>query len=187
MAARDPAGRRPAAADRRREPGAPATSPAAPVDVASFLYPTPRQAPPIELTDQDARAFSLTSFRGEPTMVFFGYTHCPDVCPATIGTMGLAMSAFGPGLHAVFVTVDPERDTTTWLKEYVRFLPAGFVALTGTAGQIRATADAWGVRYARVEGATPDTTRCRTPPTSTSSTPTGCSAGTSRSAPRRRR
>ncbi|HEY6014489.1 MAG TPA: SCO family protein, partial [Candidatus Limnocylindrales bacterium] len=129
---------------------------ATPVDVAAFLYPTPRPAPSIELTDQDGRPFSLTSFRGEPTMVFFGYTHCPDVCPATIGTMGLAMSAFGPGLHAVFVTVDPERDTPPWLKEYVRFLPAGFVALTGSAAEIKATADAWGVRYARVEGTTPD-------------------------------
>ena len=137
-------------------PGAPASASTPPVDVAAFLYPTPRVAPAIELTDQDARPFSLTSFRGEPTMVFFGYTHCPDVCPATIGTMGLAMSAFGPGLHAAFVTVDPERDTTTWLKEYVRFLPVGFVALTGTADQIKATADAWSVRYARVEGATPD-------------------------------
>lgn len=144
------------------EPGAPGSpgesaGSTEPVDVASFLYPTPRQAPAIELTDQDALPFSLTSFRGEPTLVFFGYTHCPDVCPATIGTMGLAMSAFGPGIHAAFVSVDPERDTPTWLKEYVRFLPAGFVALTGSADQIRATADAWGVRYARVEGATPDT------------------------------
>ena len=155
----------PAAADASAGASAAGNSPdaggtggsAAPVDVSAFLYPTPRQAPAIELTDQDGRPFSLTSLRGEPTMVFFGYTHCPDVCPATIGTMGLAMSAFGPGLHAVFVTVDPERDTTTWLKEYVRFLPAGFVALTGTADQIRATADAWGARYARVEGATPDT------------------------------
>jgi protein SCO1/2 len=146
----------PAAADTSGSPTSAASS-AAPIDVASFLYPAPREAPSIELTDQDGRPFSITSFRGEPTLVFFGYTHCPDVCPATIGTMGLAMSAFGPGLHAAFVTVDPARDTTTWLKEYVRFLPAGFVALTGTADQIRATADAWGVRYARVEGATPDT------------------------------
>ena len=129
----------------------------APVDVATFLYPTVREAPSIELTDQDDRPFSLTSFRGEPTLVFFGYTHCPDVCPATVGTMGLAMAAYGPGVHATFVTVDPQRDTPTWLKEYVRFLPAGFMAVTGTDGQIRATADAWGVRYARVEGATPDT------------------------------
>ena len=146
----------PAVADASGSPTATAGS-AAPVDVASFLYPTPRVAPSIELTDQDDRPFSLTSFRGEPTLVFFGYTHCPDVCPATVGTMGLAMDAFGPGVHATFVTVDPERDTPTWLKEYVRYLPAGFVALTGTADEIRATADAWGARYARVEGATPDT------------------------------
>lgn len=136
---------------------APVASSAAPVDVASFLYPTPRPAPSIELTDQDVRPFSLTSFRGEPTLVFFGYTHCPDVCPATVGTMGLAMAAYGRGVHATFVTVDPQRDTPAWLKEYVRFLPAGFVAVTGSADQIRATADAWGARYARVEGDTPDT------------------------------
>jgi protein SCO1/2 len=138
--------------------GATAAASSAPaVDVGAFLYPTVREAPSIELTDQDDRPFSLDSFRGEPTLVFFGYTHCPDVCPATVGTMGLAMAAYGPGVHATFVTVDPQRDTPTWLKEYVRFLPAGFVAVTGSAGQIRATADDWGVRYARVEGATPDT------------------------------
>ncbi len=128
---------------------------APPLDAASFLYPTPRSAPPIELTDPDAKAFTLGSTRGAPVLVFFGYTHCPDVCPATIGTMGLAMDAFGTGVRAVFVTVDPERDTTTWLKEYVRFLPAGFTALTGTDAEIRTTADAWGVRYARVETGVP--------------------------------
>ncbi len=135
--------------------GATAGASAMPVDVASFLYPTARRAPSIELTDQDDHSFALTSFRGEPTLVFFGYTHCPDVCPATIGTIGLAIDAFGPRVHAAFVTVDPERDTPTWLNEYVRFLPAGFVALTGSADQIKATADAWGVRYARVETTTP--------------------------------
>ena len=61
------------------------------------------------------------------------------------------MDAFGPGTRAIYVTVDPERDTTTWLKEYVRYLPAGFVALTGSAREIRTTADAWDVRYARIE------------------------------------
>ncbi len=134
---------------------APGAATPAPVDVAGFLLPTQREAPAIELTDQDARPFSLTSLRGEPSLVFFGYTHCPDVCPATIGTMGLAMTAYGPGIHAVFVTVDPQRDTTTWLNEYVRYLPTGFMAVTGSEDQIRSTADAWGVRYARVEGTTP--------------------------------
>ena len=123
----------------------------APIDLAAFLYPAPGPAPALELTDSNDRAFSLASLRGEPMFVFFGYTHCPDVCPATTGTVGLAMDAFGPGVGAVFVSVDPERDTTTWLREYVRFLPTGFSALTGTPAAIRAAADAWGVRYARVE------------------------------------
>jgi len=126
-------------------------SPSGPIDVASFLYPAARPAPPIELTDPGDRSFSLASLRGAPAFVFFGYTHCPDVCPATIGTVGQAMEAFGGDVGAVFVSVDPERDTTTWLREYVRFLPAGFVALTGSDTRIAATADAWDVRYAKVE------------------------------------
>ena len=121
------------------------------IDVAVYLDPAPRPAPPIELTDPTGASFSLASLRGAPTFVFFGYTHCPDVCPATIGTIGLAMEAYGAGPRAVFVSVDPERDTTAWLREYVRFLPAGFVALTGSEDRIRSTADAWDVRYARVE------------------------------------
>ena len=122
-----------------------------PVDVAAYLGPQPRPAQPIELTDPTDAPFSLASLRGAPTFVFFGYTHCPDVCPATIGTVGLAIEAFGTGPRAVFVSIDPERDTTAWLTEYVRYLPAGFAALTGTSAQIQSTADAWGVRYARVE------------------------------------
>ncbi len=128
-----------------------ASGSATPVDVASYLYPTPRLAPAIELTDSNDRAFSLASLRGEPVLVFFGYTHCPDVCPATIGTIGLAIDAYGPGVGAVFVSVDPERDTTVWLREFVRFLPTGFTALTGTLDAIKSTADAWGVKFAKVE------------------------------------
>ncbi|MCZ7554681.1 MAG: SCO family protein [Anaerolineales bacterium] len=54
-------------------------------------------------------------------------------------------------MHPVFVTVDPERDTAEWLADYLRYLPAGFSALTGTPAEIREAADAWGVRYARVD------------------------------------
>jgi protein SCO1 len=122
-----------------------------PIDVASYLYPVAREAPPIELSDSSDHAFSLASLRGAPAFVFFGYTHCPDVCPATVGTVGLAMEAYGQGPHAVFVSVDPERDTTTSLRDYVRYLPTGFTAVTGTSDQIRATADAWDVQYAKVE------------------------------------
>ena len=58
-----------------------------------YLDPAPRDAPPIRLTDPDDRPFELASLRGGPVFVFFGYTHCADVCPATIGTVGLALDA----------------------------------------------------------------------------------------------
>lgn len=122
----------------------------------SFLYPTVRDAAPISLNDPDGGTVTLASLRGKQVLVFFGYTHCPDVCPVTIGVVGNVLSTIGPDTRALLVTIDPERDTGSWLKEYVRFVPAGLTALTGTADEIRATADAWGVRYARVEGATPD-------------------------------
>jgi protein SCO1 len=133
-------------------PAAPAATSPAPADPASFLYAVPATAPELALTDQDGRSFSLASLRGGPTLVFFGYTHCPDVCPATMGILAQVATAYGSRLHVVFVTVDPERDTVEWLKDYIRYLPSGFTALTGSATEIRRAADAWSVRYARVEG-----------------------------------
>jgi protein SCO1/2 len=138
-------------------PGAasPSASASPVVDVASFLDPVPTAAPTIRLTDPNDQPLDLASYRGTPVFVFFGYTHCADICPATIGTVGLALEAFGGDARAIFVSVDPERDTTAWLREYVRFMPAAFTPVTGTPAEIRATADAWGVRYAR-EATGPD-------------------------------
>ncbi|HYM84629.1 MAG TPA: SCO family protein, partial [Candidatus Dormibacteraeota bacterium] len=137
------------------------TAPASPSAAAStapgtFVYPVPKEAPPLQLTDQDGNAFTLDSLRGRNVLVFFGYTHCPDVCPATMGIIGRVLGDLGSGTRAVFVTVDPARDTTAWLKEYLGYLRAGFTGLTGTDPEIRATADAWGVRYARVETGSAD-------------------------------
>ena len=124
---------------------------AAATDIASFMDAVPRPAPDIRLIDKSAQPFDVASFRGQPVFVFFGYTHCADVCPATIGTVGLALDAERGKAKAVFVSIDPERDTPSWLTEYARFMPTGFTPLTGSASAIRATADAWGVRYARAE------------------------------------
>lgn len=137
-----------------------APSPAASADVnaadmAAFLEPVIRPAPPLELTGPDGRPVSLAALRGAPALVFFGYTHCPDVCPTTIGTVGMAIDAFGQSARAVFVSVDPQRDTIPWLAEFVRFMPKSFTAITGTPAQVRAAADDWGVRYARVETGDP--------------------------------
>ena len=143
---------RPSAARSSPAVGSPAApSPGASTDVSGFMEAEVRDAPPIDLTDSEDQPFALSSLRGQLVLVFFGYTHCPDVCPETVGMLGVAMKSFGPGVRAVFVTVDPERDTTSWLKEYRSYLPPGFTTLTGSADQIRATASAWGVRYARVD------------------------------------
>ncbi len=106
-------------------------------------------APALLLTDQDGRPFSLTDFRGRPVLVFFGYTHCPDVCPATIGTVNEALAKVGPGVRVVFVSIDPERDTVAAMKAYLKYLPSAYTGLTGTSSEVRANADAWHVQYAK--------------------------------------
>jgi protein SCO1 len=132
-----------------------ASSSAAPVaadpsaDPSPFLDTTVRDAPPIALMDANRQPVTLSALRGNQVLVFFGFTHCTDVCPATVGMLGVAMSNFGQGVQTVFVTIDPERDTPAWLTEYDRYLPSGITTATGSAEQIRTTASAWGVQYAR--------------------------------------
>ena len=136
-------------------PSAGASGPAAPIDVTPFLTTDAGRAPELALTGPDGQAMSLASLRGVPVLVFFGYTHCADVCPATIGTVGVAIDAYGQAAKAIFVSIDPERDTVPWLAQFVRYMPTGFTAVTGTPIQVRSTADAWGVRYAKVVGDDP--------------------------------
>ena len=134
-----------------------ATSPlaAAPTAGQSLFYTDAEPAPPIELTASDGSHFSLAAHRGTAQLVFFGYTHCPDVCPLTVGTVGDAIAKAASPVQAVFVTVDPERDTTSWLADYSRYTPRGFAFVTGSDQQISQTAAAWNVRYARVDTTTP--------------------------------
>ncbi len=84
-------------------------------------------------------------------LVFFGYTHCPDVCPATVGIVNQALGMTGEGPRAVFVSIDPERDDVAAMNQYLRYLPKAYVGLSGTPEDIRRNADAWGVKYARME------------------------------------
>ena len=137
------------AASPRAADLAPAASPDAAAQ-ATAVTPA-RAAPPLVLTAQDGTPFDLASLRGAPVLVFFGYTHCPDVCPTTLADARDAMKRSPTPFKVVFVTVDPERDTPAALSTYLSYYKAPIIGLSGTAGQIRATADAWGVRYARVE------------------------------------
>jgi len=108
-------------------------------------------APPLRLTDQEGRPFDLPSLRGRPVLVFFGYTHCPDVCPTNLADVRDALKLVDGEVGVVFVTIDPARDDAAAMKQYVDYYQAGYIGLTGTEDEIRAAAGAWGVSYAKVE------------------------------------
>jgi len=110
------------------------------------------------LPDVEGRMRSNADFKGKVTVVFFGYTQCPDVCPTTMAELAQVKKALGPDgerLQGVFVTVDPERDTPGVLKSYIGAFDPSFVALRGTPEQTAATAKAFKVFYAKSPGKTP--------------------------------
>ena len=111
----------------------------------------------LALTDPDGQRRSLAEFKGQVVVVFFGFTHCPDVCPTTMAELALVkrqLGADGQRLRAVFVTVDPERDTPELLKAYVTNFDPGFVALRGTPEETAAAAKHFKVFFAKVPGKT---------------------------------
>ena len=111
----------------------------------------PGPAPALtDLVNADGSPFSLADYDGGNTLIFFGYTRCPDVCPATIGEL-FGVFKERPETQAVFISVDPERDTAEWLDEWTEYFPEQFDAVTGSPGAIRRAADNYGVKYARVE------------------------------------
>ncbi len=112
------------------------------------------------LPDVDGKVRTLAEFKGKVTIVFFGFTQCPDVCPTTlaeIATIRGQLGADGARIQPVFVTVDPERDTTEVLKAYVASFGPDVVALRGTPEQTAALARSFKVFYAKVPGKTADT------------------------------
>jgi protein SCO1/2 len=109
----------------------------------------------LELPDVDGTLRSLADWKGKVTVVFFGYTQCPDVCPTTMTELAAirkSLGAEGDKLQSVFVTIDPERDTPEILKAYVANFGPGFTALRGTPEQTAAAAKEFKVFYAKVPG-----------------------------------
>ncbi len=112
----------------------------------------------LELPDSDGRIRTLADFAGKVTVVFFGYTQCPDVCPTTLTEMAQvrkALGAEGDRLQTVFITIDPERDTPDILKAYVTNFGPGVTALRGTPEQTAAVAKEFKVFFAKAAGKTP--------------------------------
>jgi protein SCO1/2 len=90
---------------------------------------------PFTLTDQNGQKITDADFKGHPFLVFFGYTHCPDVCPTTLFEVSEIMRALGPdagGVRSLFITVDPERDTPGVLKDYLSSFDPHLTAASGS-------------------------------------------------------
>jgi cytochrome oxidase Cu insertion factor (SCO1/SenC/PrrC family) len=135
-----------------RAQDAPARSPAEIMDI--LMWNREPIGGPFELIDQTGRTRTERDFRGQLMLVYFGFTFCPDVCPADLQAIGLAMDKLGAAaakVQPLFVTVDPERDTPAHLAEYVKLFDPRLIGLTGSAEAIRKAADAYKVYYARVD------------------------------------
>ncbi|MDP3803900.1 SCO family protein [Brevundimonas sp.] len=110
---------------------------------------------PFQLVNHDGRAVDQTLLNGKWSLVFFGFTYCPDYCPTTLGMLDATKRALGAradDVQVIFITVDPERDTPRALKDYLSSdgFPDGVIGLTGTPQQVKAAADAYRAVYQRV-------------------------------------
>lgn len=122
------------------------------------LLPTPRDVTDFALTDHSGRSFDRSRLLGHWSLLFFGYTYCPDVCPTTLQALGRVKKLWdsrAPGAPAppqiVFISVDPERDTLARLREYVSYFDPSIVAATGSMEQLTRLARSVGVYFARAE------------------------------------
>jgi protein SCO1/2 len=109
----------------------------------------------IQLTDHNGQPRRLADFRGKAVVVFFGFTHCPDVCPTTLAELARALQKLGPAadrVQVLMVTVDPERDTPELLKQYVTALDPRFLGLTGDTAAVARTAKEFKVFYQKNSG-----------------------------------
>jgi len=104
----------------------------------SFIYPTPKILPPFELIEQHGNPFSNTDLVGKWSLLFIGYTSCPDVCPTTMAKLTAAYPELlkSADIQIIFLSVDPQRDTQEKLLNYMDFFNPEFIALTGDHTQL---------------------------------------------------
>lgn len=124
--------------------------------VATLLPPDLKTIPDVSFTDQNGDKFSKKDFTGHWQLLFFGYTHCPDICPMTMALTDKVSErvnaiAGDKTLQVVFISVDPERDTPDHLKEYLSFFNPNFVGLSSSQETLNALTKSLGVVFQRVE------------------------------------
>jgi protein SCO1/2 len=124
-----------------------AAAPAAPGPLPTFervmAMSTPRQVADLELTDQDGKSMRISDLAGAPTLVYFGFTSCPEVCPTTLLKLGRLKAANArelAGLRVAFISVDGERDTPQVTREFLKRFSPDFIGLTAPAEKVRPVA-----------------------------------------------
>ena len=135
-----------------------ACSPAVDVDPACFNRTSDKIGGPLSLTSHTGARITEDSFKGRKTLVFFGFTHCPDVCPQTLYTVGSAMTMLPDNVKppmTAFVSVDPARDTPAALSQYIASngFPSDIVGLTGTLEELEQVSNGFAAPFSRVEDA----------------------------------
>ena len=116
---------------------------------------SPDKAPNFELDGSAGQKISLDQFEGKIVLLYFGYTFCPDVCPATLSELSTAMELLGKdaaNIQVIMISVDPGRDTPKMLAEYVAHFHPSFLGATGTEEQIAQIATLYGIFYEAHEG-----------------------------------
>lgn len=119
---------------------------------AALMYPEPRAVVPFRLLRGGGGAFTDADLKGRWSLLFFGFTHCPDVCPTTLGVFAqvhrkLAATRPTADVQMVFVSVDPERDTPDKVAEYAKYFDPDIVGVTGDADTLLALTPGLGVVY----------------------------------------
>ena len=120
------------------------------VSPSGIVKDPPKAVRDFVLTDQNGQALRLSDLRGKPVMLFFGYTHCPDVCPVTIADfvqVKKKLGEQGDKVSYVMVSVDGERDTPEVLKNYMKTFDTSFIGLTGSTDQVRGIAADFGANF----------------------------------------
>lgn len=132
-------------------------APAAPA--SATVFPEPRPLPEFELTDHRGEPFGLEDLRGQTTLLFFGFTHCPDICPATLQQLALARRQLAAADEAlpeiVLISVDPERDTPDVLERYVEYFGQGVTGVTGSPAKLQVLTGALGIHFEKAPAQAP--------------------------------
>nr|WP_298170534.1 SCO family protein [uncultured Pseudomonas sp.] len=121
------------------------------LDAGIVLLPQSRTLPELSLTDQNGQAVQVNELKDQWSLLFFGYTFCPDICPATLAQLrqlqGQLPQETRDNLRVILVSVDPNRDTPAQLKKYLDYFDAGFIGLTSDEKTLSALANAVSIPY----------------------------------------